>query len=182
MGQPVKDLSNIKCGLLTPAWPVGINSKRRAVWLCFCECGNQKLAVSTHLVMGHTRSCGCLFGKSRIVHGYSRTSEYHALRSARDRCLKPSHKFYPDYGGRGITICERWLGENGCVNFIKDMGMRPSTAHSLDRINVNGNYEPSNCRWATAKVQMNNRRVKRLEHFSDEEIKQEFKKRSLTVD
>ena len=74
------------------------------------------------------------------------------------RCFKPKTTCYKDYGGRGITICDRWLGPNGFVNFLADMGRRPK-GMSIDRINVDGNYEPGNCRWATAQVQADNRRV-----------------------
>ena len=76
------------------------------------------------------------------------------------RCTNPNNSKYQDYGGRGITVCDRWLGGGGFSNFAADMGERPSSKHSLDRINVDGNYEPRNCRWATAVEQMANRRLK----------------------
>lgn len=88
------------------------------------------------------------------THGKSKTPEYHAWVNMKDRCLNPKHKQYKDYGGRGIQICERWLK---LENFFKDMGERPSGL-TLDRINNDGNYEPSNCKWATWKEQQNNRR------------------------
>jgi len=86
----------------------------------------------------------------------------------------PKNINYEDYGGRGITICERWLGENGFIHFLQDMGRRPK-GMSLDRINVNGNYEPGNCRWATAEVQVHNRRcsIKVPEGYVDPELREE---------
>lgn len=98
----------------------------------------------------------------RTKHGYSRKGkvapEWTAWSSMRNRCFNKKHKSYFRYGGRGISVCGRWLGENGFANFIADMGNKPSPKHTLDRFpNNDGNYEPSNCRWATPKEQCNNR-------------------------
>jgi len=84
--------------------------------------------------------------------------EYKTWDSMRQRCLMPSTKLYPNYGGRGIKICERWQGAHGFAHFIEDMGPKPSLRHSIDRVDVNGDYEPNNCRWATPRTQASNKR------------------------
>lgn len=90
------------------------------------------------------------------------TPEFQSWRSMKKRCYLPNCSEYFRYGGRGIEVCERWLGKDGYKNFLADMGERPSPTHSLDRINNDGNYEPSNCRWATKREQVANRRKKPL--------------------
>jgi hypothetical protein len=92
-----------------------------------------------------------------VTHGMSKTPEHRAWCHMNRRCKSPADKNYPNYGGRGITVCERW--QHSFEDFYADMGPRPSNRHSLDRINNDGNYEPSNCRWATPDVQAKNTRV-----------------------
>lgn len=134
------------------------------VWNCKCECGNEKKIYATNLVRGLTKSCGCyrveVSGNANLSHGHcrvkNRSAEYRSWCSALVRCNNKNNRKYNDYGGRGITVCDRWA--NSFENFLQDMGLKPSNKHSLDRIDNDGNYEPSNCRWATPKQQTRNKR------------------------
>lgn len=98
----------------------------------------------------------------RYKHSNSETKEYSAWYHMIRRCYYPETEFYHNYGGRGIKVCDRWLGDQGFDNFCQDMGTKPSSNYSLDRINNDGNYEPANCRWISAKQQARNRRTTRL--------------------
>jgi hypothetical protein len=124
-------------------------------WICRCECGKESLVFDSNLLRGHTTSCGCRQTEIMISHGQSKTKEYRAWIAMRTRCYNTKTPYYKDYGGRGITVCERW---NSFELFLADMGPRPSDGSSVERRNVNGNYEPSNCYWATDKTQARNRR------------------------
>lgn len=130
------------------------------VWFCRCDCGKMKEVIMSSLGSGKTTSCGChqkeIVSQMYTTHGMSTTSEFSIWQEMGNRCYNLNHKNYFNYGGRGISVCERW--RNSFVNFFQDMGFRPTTKHSLDREENNGNYEPSNCRWATGKVQGKNKR------------------------
>lgn len=135
-------------------------------WLCKCSCGGIAKTNAWSLASGRTQSCGCLL-KEKIReahrHGLARRGKksylYLIWCSMRQRCKNPKNKGYMNYGGRGIKICARW---NKYENFLKDIGDRPTPKHTLDRMNNNGNYEPSNCKWSTRKHQTINRRYTKL--------------------
>ena len=125
---------------------------------CRCECGTETVKTAVTLKF-RTRSCGCLKRERMETHGLTGHPLFPTWRNMISRTTNPADSAYANYGGRGITVCERWQGApDGFLNFVADVGVRPKGC-SLDRINNDGNYEPENVRWATAKEQMNNRRT-----------------------
>lgn len=137
-----------------------------AYWLCMCDCGETTKVRGGTLRSGKTTSCGCyqkeLIGNARRTHGAYLTAEYKTHTAMKMRCYNPNNQRYPDYGGRGIKVCDRWLELDGIgfSNFLEDMGYRPE-GYSIERVDVEGDYEPSNCKWIPLVEQVNNRRLGR---------------------
>lgn len=137
------------------------NQRGNSRWLCRCDCGDQIAVGARHLIDGRQVSCGCwrrtAASRALTTHGKSGTTTWRIWYGMKQRCSNPRGSGWEDYGGRGITVCNRW--RDSFENFLADMGERPDAEHSLDRIDPNGNYEPGNVRWATRKVQCANKRL-----------------------
>jgi hypothetical protein len=152
-------VAGFRQGKLTAISPAPNMGPTKA-WFFRCDCGSIKSIRVTNFYSKNCKSCGCMQGRFGSRGGNYGTPEYKAWLGMRGRCLYEPGRSYPRYGGRGITICDRWL--QSADNFIEDMGRRPSKNHSLDRINNNLGYEPSNCRWATRIEQANNKSNNRI--------------------
>jgi hypothetical protein len=177
MGRLLVDLTGKRFGrwMVLAIHPKRVRYGRRrlavqALWLCRCDCGTERLMLGSNLRCGVSTSCGCFKReqtiKRNLKHGHARrgnhTRIYDIWVSMLQRCLNPNAAGYRNYGGRGITVCERWLIFK---NFYVDMG-DPPPGLSLDRINNDGNYDPPNCHWATHAEQVNNRRPPKRKHRS----------------
>jgi len=133
----------------------------KSYWWCRCKCGNRKLLRIDKVRSGHTKSCGCLKAElnkinlNQTTHGLRKRPEYNIWNTMLSRCNNQKAEKYPDYGGRGIKVCEEWYTFE---NFIKDMGFRPTAQHSIERKDNFGNYCKDNCIWATREEQQNNKR------------------------
>lgn len=154
---------------------VGVNSRGARVWKCKCKCGNEVMAESRVLRKGGKRSCGCLpveLTKERsTIHGFarhdgSRPPEYGIWHNIHYRCENPNNKDWHNYGGKGVKVCKRWAD---FVNFYDDMGPRPTSKHTIERKDGDGNYCPDNCVWAVMKVQQRNRNNNQLIEYEGEQ-------------
>lgn len=166
-----KDLTGQRFGRLTAIEDTGKRKYSYVVWLCKCDCGNVTEVVSDSLRSGNTKSCGCLHDelaaerirkvKKKPKHGLSNHRLFGIWNGMKTRCYNKNNKNYADYGGRGIQICEEWLGDFASFyDWAMSHGYRDDL--TIDRIDVNGNYEPKNCKWATrAEQSRNQRRTKR---------------------
>jgi hypothetical protein len=159
-------MSKVSIGQQFTRWTVKAPAKAGKLnntrWLCACQCGKERVVDQASLLRGMSRSCGCIFTKERRAesakkHGGRKLPEYRVWTHMKARCTNPRDNSYSRYGGRGIKVCDRWL--NSFENFLSDMGLRPSSAHSIDRVDNDGNYTPRNCVWATKQVQCRNQRT-----------------------
>ncbi len=169
------DISGEIYGQLKAIEFCGKTKHNQAIWTFECTaCGNV-IERPAHVVRnGNTRSCGCvtnaLKSKNRATHGLANRPEYSSYRAMLARCFNQKNNLFHRYGGRGITVCDRWVGEDGPTNFFADMGEKPSKGHSIERIDNDGNYCPTNCVWATRSEQMQTRSTTRLIRFDDLEM------------
>lgn len=150
-------------------------NKMHSLVKCLCQCGNNIIVPAAELTRGRRKSCGCktIKGNFNTTHGHtvnhSSTPEFRTWMGMKMRCYNKNSVKYYLYGGRGVTVCERWI--NSFENFLSDMGNRPSAKHSLDRFpNKDGNYAPDNCRWATIGEQNRNKRNNVWINYNGSEI------------
>jgi hypothetical protein len=163
MAFPRLELTGFRSGRLVALREAG-KRRRATLWLCLCDCGNEKIVSASHLHTQHVKSCGCLHkeaartnGRIQRTHGLTKHPLYRTWIDMHKRCRNPNDPAYKWYGARGIKVCRRWTGPKGFPNFLADMDDRPAGL-SLDRCNNEGNYTPSNCHWATHSEQAKNRR------------------------
>lgn len=156
-GRNFIDMANQEFGRLTVVKNAGANSKGEYFWECQCSCGNTIIVRGSNLRNKKTASCGCLTRDRMLTHGHSNTRLYGIWGGMKSRCYNKNVVAFANYGGRGIVVCDEWK-EDFKAFYGWAMANGYSEELSIDRINPNGNYEPSNCRWATSQCQAINRR------------------------
>ena len=164
------DLTGQKVNRLTVLRKADSDKYGHPRWLCRCECGNEVTVSGGDLRTGKAHSCGC-WRKERMenlnkIHGHKKDRLYNIWARMKQRCENPKLHDYRHYGGRGIAVCDEWQSFEPFYNWAMSNGYRDDL--TIDRIDVNGNYEPSNCRWATMRVQANNKRRNHLITFNGE--------------
>ena len=150
------DRTGQRFGRLVVVEQAGRTASKKVLWKCICDCGNETKTDSGSLVTGNTTSCGCALKEAITKHGGWNKSSYNTWRAMVRRCTNSKDKDYPRYGGKGVTVCPKWMDY---TKFAADMG-EPEGDETLDRIDVYGNYEPNNCRWAGVKTQNRNTRLR----------------------
>ena len=165
----IVDITGQRFGRLVALERLSEKKSSSYLWRCKCDCGNEVNVTARDLRYGNTKSCGCLrnelIASVNQTHSKAGTGQksrlYNVWIGMRQRCNDQNHKSYPNYGGRGIQVCEEWNDFVAFESWAMSHGYNPDAKHqecTIDRIDVNGNYEPSNCRWVSASVQAKNKR------------------------
>lgn len=166
MGKKLEDLTGRTYGRLVILGDSGERKHSKRLWTCKCTCGTIRLVPTQALKSGNTTSCGCYRIERITKHGMSYSRVYRIWDGMLQRCTNSNHTEYANYGGRGISVCDSW---KDFMVFLADMGESPEGL-SLDRIDVNGNYEPSNCKWSTSVEQANNKRTNKILEYNGEKL------------